>query len=189
MGDRERVIVGAASAETRLGEESSVVLEPEGDPLSKLLLTLTELKEAFDSKIRYDEVKERQISVLHKELESHRQGLYQQILRPVLMDLIAIHDEADNHHAGEDSAVGGSCPLPEMIEVVLERYGVTKFVCEGQDLDRSRQKVISVEQTDEPDLNRSLARRLRPGFEADGKVVRPEWVVAYRYDAGSELDS
>jgi molecular chaperone GrpE len=183
--------VDAASAETRPEEESSVALGPDGDPLPELLLTLTDLKEALDSKIRYDEVKERQISALHKELESHRQGLYQQILRPVLMDLIAIYDEADNRRAGDGSAVGDGSSLLEMIEVVLDRYGVTKYVCEGQGLDRSRQKVISVERTDEPALNRSLARRLRPGFEAGGKVLRPEWVVAYRYDAdeADEADS
>lgn len=178
----------APSAETRPDQESSVALGPGADPLPELLLTLADLKEAFDSKIRYDEIKERQISELHKELESHRQGLYQQILRPVLMDLIAIYDEANNRHAGDGPAAGDRGSLLEMIEVVLDRYGVTKYVCEGQGLDRSRQKVISVERTDEPALNRSLARRLRPGFEAGGKVLRPEWVIAYRYEADGELD-
>jgi molecular chaperone GrpE (heat shock protein) len=180
--------VDAASAETRPEQDSSVKLRPDADPLPELIATLADLKDAFDSKIRYDEVKERQISALHKELESHRQGLYQQILRPVFMDLIAIYDEADNHAGIESATAGGGGSLREMVEVVLERYGVTKYVCEGRGLDRSRQKVISIERTSDPDLDRRLARRLRPGFDADGKVLRPEWVVAYRYEADGELD-
>ena len=48
-----------------------------------VLAELRELRERFDSKIRYDEVKERQIDALHEELQGHRQGLYQQIMRVI----------------------------------------------------------------------------------------------------------
>src|ERR1700722_10950759 len=58
-----------------------------------VLAELRELRERFDSKIRYDEVKERQIDALHEELQGYRQGLYQQIMQPVLLDLISIYDE------------------------------------------------------------------------------------------------
>jgi molecular chaperone GrpE (heat shock protein) len=151
--------------------------------LERVLKTLATLQGSFDAKIRYDEAKERQIAALHQELETHRQGLYQQILRPVLTDLIGIYDEIANHLAAGENGdpVGGAGSLLEMVEGVLERYSVISYRCEGDDIDRARQRVIDVESTDDAELNRRLARRLRPGFELDGKILRPEWVIAYRH--------
>ena len=159
--------------------------------LERILEALAALQGAFDSKIRYDEAKESQIAALHQELETHRQGLYQQILRPVLTDLIGIYDEIANHVAADENGdpVDSAESLMEMVEGVLERYSVTRYCCEGEDIDRARQRVIDVESTDDAELNRRLARRLRPGFELDGKVLRPEWVIAYRYapDTAAQL--
>jgi molecular chaperone GrpE (heat shock protein) len=147
---------------------------------------LRELRESFDSKIRYDQAKERQIEALHEELQAHRQGLYQQIMQPVLIDLIDVYDEMTGQLATPDGgAPDGLRFLAEMVEGVLSRYGVTKFTCDGDVIDRSRQRVIDTEATSEAALGKRLARRLRPGFEIKGRVIRPEWVVAYRHVPGT----
>ena len=165
-----------------------------------VLAALTDLKESFDSKIRYDEVKERQITGLHEELESHRQGLYQRILRPLLTDVIGVYDEVAPQTGGESEDADRESEeakredkhseresLSQTIEIVLERYGVTRYTCEGDGVDRSRQRVIEAIPTSNPALDRRLARRLRAGFEIDGKVLRPEWIAAYRYVPDGEL--
>ena len=156
-----------------------------------LLVELRELRECFDSKIRYDEVKERQIDALHEELQGHRQGLYQQIMQPVMMDLIGVYDEMAGQLArisgGPDGGLGF---LAEMVEEVLARYGVARYEVDGDAIDRSRQKVIGTQDTGDPELGKRLARRVRPGFEMKGKVIRPEWVMTYRFvpDAGQSAD-
>jgi molecular chaperone GrpE (heat shock protein) len=142
---------------------------------AEIVAALTALRESFDAKIRYDEAKERQIAALHEELQAHQRGMYQQIMRPVLTDLVGIYDEI----AGEDDP--SKNPLLDLVEETLLRYGVTAFTCEGDRVDRSRQQVIDVETTGDPELDRQIARRLRPGFELDGKILRPEWIAAYRY--------
>jgi hypothetical protein len=50
--------------------------------------------------------------------------------------------------------------------------------------------VIGTQDTGDPELGKRLARRVRPGFEMKGKVIRPEWVMTYRYvpDAGQSAD-
>lgn len=179
-GEATTVHAHAATTATRPEQEDSAVSPQDPD---SMLAALADLKEYFDSKIRYDEAKERQITALHQELESHRQGLYQQILRPMLIDLVGIHDEA----AGQPESAAQEFLL-ETIEVVLERYGVTRYTCDGDGVDRTRQRVIEVERTSDPGLNRRLARRLRTGFELGGKVLRPEWVVVYRYVPDGDLD-
>jgi|SRR5580698_932647 molecular chaperone GrpE (heat shock protein) len=143
---------------------------------SETAVALSALRESFDAKIRYDEVKDRQIAAMHEELEVHRRGMYQQIMRPVLTDLVGIYDEI----AGDDNP--DKNPLLDLVEETLLRYGVTAFTCEGDRVDRSRQQVIDVETTSDPELDRQIARRLRPGFELDGKTLRPEWIAAYRYE-------
>ena len=179
------------SAGNGLEPDNSDMPGQEAGLLDQVLGALTALQESFDAKIRYDEVKERQIAAQHQELEKHRQGLYQQILGPVLADLIGIYDEIAKQIADSDSddAVREMSFLPgllEMVEEVLGRYGAAKFACEGDGIDRSRQRVIDVQPTDVAELGRRLARRLRPGFEAGGKVIRPEWVIAYRYTPDTE---
>ena len=165
----------AASGQAEPGLEEIAAEEGQDSGLlSAILAELMALKGSFDGKIRYDEAKERQIAMLHQELESHRQGLYQQILRPVLTDLVGLYDEVANQ--ADDASW-----MLEMIEVVLERYSVTKYQCDGDSVDRARQRVIDVEQTGDIELNRRVARRLRPGFVSGGNVIRPEWVIAYRY--------
>lgn len=151
---------------------------------AEIVAALTALRESFDATIRYDEAKERQIAALHEELQAHRRGMYQQIMRPVLTDLVGIYDEiasGDNPGNTDNLDDPGKNPLLGLVEETLLRYGVTAFTCEGDRVDRSRQQVIDVEITNAPELDRLVARRLRPGFELDGKVLRPEWIAAYRY--------
>lgn len=158
-----------------------------GHDVSIILAELRVLSERFDSKIRYDDAKEHQIEALHEELQGYRQGLYQQIMQPVMMDLVGIYDELAGQLArvsgGPDGGLGF---LAEMVEGVLARYGVARYEVDGDAIDRSRQKVIRTQDTADPELAKRLARRVRPGFEMKGKVIRPEWVEAYRYvpDAG-----
>lgn len=189
----EARVAGPEQAETELAMPGEVVPEAfeldvsadERDASTEILAGVRGLRECFDSKIRYDHAKERQIDALHEELSVYRQGLYQQIMMPVMRDLIGIYDEV----AGQlgrlpDADSNGLEFVFEMVQTALERYEVTRFACEGQIIDRSRQKVIDTEPTTDAELGKKLARRVRPGFEMKGKVIRPEWVVAYRYVPG-----
>jgi molecular chaperone GrpE len=166
---------------------SSVASVIPNQDVSIILAELRDLRKCFDSKIRYDDAKERQIEALHEELQGYRQGLYQQIMQPIVMDLIGIYDEAAGQlvriSGGPDAGLG---LLAEMVEEVLARYGVVRYQVDSDAIDRSRQKVIGTRDTADPELAKRLARRVRSGFEIKGKVIRPEWVEAYRRvpDAG-----
>jgi molecular chaperone GrpE len=189
----EARVTGPGQAEAEFAAPGEIVPETSEQDVSadqrvvsgEILAGLRELRECFDSKLRYDQAKERQIDALHEELSGYRQGLYQQIMMPVMNDLIGIYDEVAGQLARlPDADPGGLDFVFEMVETVLERYEVTRFSCEGEIIDRSRQKVIDTESTTDPELGKKLARRVRHGFEMKGKVIRPEWVVAYRYVPG-----
>ena len=48
-------------------------------------------------------------------------------------------------------------------------------------IDSSRQRILNKIETDDPEKDKTVAERLRPGYEWDGKIIRPEMVSAYIY--------
>src|SRR5260221_5183897 len=60
-----------------------------------LMEEMQRLREDFETKVKYDESKERLINTLHKELQTYREGFHFKILRPVFIDLISMHDDLD----------------------------------------------------------------------------------------------
>lgn len=174
----------SSSAEVGQGSEggNGVGLQPCAS--NELVKALDRLQESFDSKIRYDDTRDRQIAELHEELQKYRRGLYGQIMAPLLSDLIVLHDEVSKILAGTERARPDCADfsfLMSAIEEILARYGVSSFSCEGESVERARQKVIEVVPVGDQELDRRIARRVRPGFELDGKILRPEWVVAFGF--------
>jgi molecular chaperone GrpE (heat shock protein) len=154
------------------------------DPMDLVLEQLKSLREAFDAKIRYDETRERLVESMSDELTAYRKDLYQKLLRPVLLDLIGMYDDLTQMlepAACQPETAEQLGFLRDGIEQILARNGAERFVIDGETIDRARQKVVRVTETPKPDLDRQVERRLRAGFSWNGKVLRPEWVSAYRY--------
>ena len=61
--------------------------------LDTLLAEMHSLRQDFDTKVKYDESKERLTDTLHLELQAYREGLHFKILRPLFLDLIAMYDD------------------------------------------------------------------------------------------------
>ena len=67
------------------------------------------------------------------------------------------------------------------IEDLFSWQGVVPFCCEEGILDTSRQRVINKIECDDPAMDRMVAESIRPGYEWDGRVIRPEMVSIYMY--------
>lgn len=154
-----------------------------------LLTQMQELRQAFDTKIKYDETKERQLDTLHKELQTYREGLHFKILRPLFIDLIAMHDDLDKLMEGFASTeavpelarmIENLRSFQETVEDVLVRNGVEPYSLDGDTYVPNKQRVVQVVNTTDPVQDKLIARRLRKGFEYDGRVLRPELVTLFR---------
>lgn len=188
-------IGGEPDAEPGLSEDQDLSASDaaiaEKQHLTALAERLTEeiaaLRAEFTAKIRYDEVKERQIATLHEELQELRAGLHLRLLQPVFNDLIAMYDGLRSMEAEGTAAQRLVESLTADVLETLARNGVSKYTVDAHEVDRVRQRVIRTDETGEEKLDRTVRERLRPGFEYDtGKVLRPEWVVAYRYAPEAE---
>lgn len=179
------VLSGGLSADFPADENSAPTIET-------VMEELTGLRQAFDSKIRYDEGRERLIQTMSEELEQYRGNLHQSMLRPVLLDLVSLYDDVTQVLDSPDTPAEAADRLGfvrDTVEQILNRNGVQKFAVEDSTVDRSRQRVVSTVGTADPALRRQIAQRLRAGFAWDEKVLRPEWVSGYRHVGTPSADS
>lgn len=180
--DLELDVAGSADGEAVADPPPAPEDAPPPD-LTDVLAGLQGLRELFESKIQYDEVRARQVDSMHGELEQYRHGLTHEFLRPVLTDLVRLHDDLTAQAEGADD---GAARVAEYvrgsIEETLARNGVESYTVDEPTVDRRRQKVIALVPTDDPALHRTVALRARPGYRFDDKILRPEWVHAYQLD-------
>lgn len=154
-----------------------------GDTLAKKLDGLHTL---FDREIRAEATREKIVDRLHAELQEYKQDMLLNILRPVFVDLIQLHDDIGKMVAAEESGEGQARRMLETmagfqqgIEDILYRQGVEPFLHEGEGFDPRRQRAVATVPTDDPALSKTIAARHRKGFVAGEKVIRPEIVSVY----------
>ena len=147
---------------------------------------LGELQTRFDREIRAESTREKVIDRLHAELQEYKQDLLLNTLRPMFIDLIQLHDDigkvttaTDETKADllrPDSLLAG---FQQGIEDILYRQGVEPFQVEGDVFDPRRQRAVATVPTDDPAQNKTVAARLRKGFRAGDRVIRPELVSVH----------
>jgi molecular chaperone GrpE len=147
---------------------------------------LTDLQGSFDREVRAEATREKTIDRLHAELQDAKQDLLLNVLRPVFIDLIQLHDDIGKvavcPEDGDETArrlVSLMRGIQQGVEDILYRQGVEPFVNDGEQFDPRRQRAISAVPTEDPALNKTIASRLRKGFQSRDKVIRPEIVSVF----------
>ena len=183
--------LGASMAEDEAFMLSTVVGE-ETEILQSIRDRIEALHEAFEMKIKYDTVKDKVIDDLHREVRTYRDDFVFKLLRPVFLDLIAMHDDISSivRHTPVDE--NGNPELATMVdnlvsfqvtvEEILSRNGIEVYSDPGDELLPGRQRATRMTPTDQPDLHMKLSERVRKGFAYGSRVLRPEMVHVYRYD-------
>ena len=156
---------------------------------------LDALQAAFDREVRAEATREKVVDRLHAELQEYKQGLILGILRPVFTDLIQLHDDIGKMVAASTATATPDDDAPaevvrllgvvrsyqQAVEDILVRQGVETFTHDGDAFDPRRQRALSTVPTDDPALNKRVAARVRKGFHANDKVLRPEFVTVYAH--------
>lgn len=143
----------------------------------------------FEGKLKYDEHKNQIIDELHGQLQDFREGIIKKHLVSIVSDLIKIIDDTrkfkahyEAGHRPEDTTerlldfIG---QISSDLEDLFTFQGIFPYTCPGNQYDSVRQRIIRKIPTDDPEKNRLVAESLRPGYEWEGKVIRPEMVAVY----------
>jgi molecular chaperone GrpE len=147
------------------------------------------LRSTFERELRGEASRERIVDRLHAELQEYKQDLLLKVQRPIFIDLIQLHDDVGKMvaaRAAADSDAPGAAvfrglleSIQTAIEDILYRQGVEPFSLETSEFDPKRQRAISTSLTEDPALNKAVAVRIRPGFAAGEKLIRPELVSVF----------
>lgn len=158
--------------------------------LDDVIAQISDLKQSFEQKIRYDASREAIIDRLHGELQEYKADLLMKMIKPLALGMIRMHDDLGQMIEGHPDDEGQSestrkllkllVNLRDDIEDLLNVNGVQAFSVEGSsEFDPKQQRVLNRVGTSDPQLDRHIAQRLRKGFIFNERVIRPEIVAVY----------
>jgi molecular chaperone GrpE len=182
-----RAVDGPTPAATA---DLSPVLESVAAMGASLGERLDGLRALFEREVRAEATREKVVDRLHAELQEYKQDLLLNVLRPVFVDLIQLHDDigkiVDAQDVGPSDGEAGRLlglmrGFQQGIEDILDRQGVEAYSHDGDAFDPRRQRAVATVPTPDPALARTIAVRHRKGFRSLGtdRVIRPEIVSVY----------
>ena len=146
---------------------------------------------------------------LHAELKTYKDAfLLEAVLRPVIRDLISLYDDISDIHRQfalalstqeQRGALAGSALIffenvaapanqlehnRDAILEVLERLDVTLVPVGTGKLDKQSQRAVTVEFTEDPDLDHEVVKVTKRGFLWKDRVIRAEEVVIKKWKEG-----
>lgn len=175
--------------------EQTVLLEK----LDAVQQALAGLQQSFDDKIAEDAHKNGLFDNMHRELTRYQNGALDKIVDTIALDIIQLVDTTKGHvrvydkkEPTEDNykrllrIVKG---IAEDLEDILYRQSIESYRVEGHEVDVRRQKIIQTIPTDDKSKDNLVAVRAADGYEKDGKVLRPERIKIFKYEATSATET
>jgi len=167
----------------------------ESSTLSEIKSQIEKLREDFQEKIKYDMHKNKIIDELHREIQSYKSNLTKTFLKPMVMNIISVIDDirklSNYNHNNRDSLNFNKLfkqfdDIPFELEDLLYTYGIESFTCDEDTFNPLRQRVIKTIQISDESLDKKIKDRIRPGYEWEGNMLRPEMVTVYIFKTTDE---
>jgi len=160
---------------------------------------LATLQQTFDDKIAEDTHKNGLFDNMHRELIRYQNGALDKIVDTIALDIIQLVDTTKGHvrvyekkEPTEENykkllrIVKG---IAEDLEDILYRQNIESYRVPGHEVDTRRQKIIQTMPTDDKSKDNLIAVRAADGYEKGDKVLRPERIKIFKYEASSETPS
>lgn len=179
-------------------EDESAPKSPDLSPILEQLTSLQEqmkfLRDDFNAKLRYDASKKEIIDRQYQELDAYHREVHEKLSKAIVMDIISEIDGAERsaeHYGALEATPENYAKLKKLVlaqaedlKDLLENNDIVSYRTEaGEPFNHKRHSVLKTIPTDVPALAKTIQASLRWGFEKDGKVVRPEKVAVYIFEA------
>lgn len=138
---------------------------------------------------RIAEHREQGMDRMHEELVALRAGELFQAMMPVLRGLVRLYDDLDRasqaySERGEPVAARDFGLFRDAVADILYGHGVEPYTASpGERFEPKAQRALAAVPTDDPALDRTIARVVRRGFRSDTKLVRMMEVEVHRHDS------
>ena len=167
--------------------------------LDALQQAMAGLQQSFDDKIAEDAHKNGLFDNMHRELVRYQNGALDKIVDTIALDIIQLVDTTKGHvrvyekkEATEENykkllrIVKG---IAEDLEDILYRQNIESYRVPGHEVDVRRQKIIQTVPTDDKSKDNLIAVRAADGYEKGDKVLRPERIKIFKYEANPDKPS
>ena len=149
------------------------------------------LEKLFDAKIMHSEHEKKIVDQMHRELQKYRDDMYARLVRPILMDVVAIRDSILRQFKEYSGRPEGERNIPLKLfetyafdaEDILSRNDVEFYNSEEEsDFVPVRQRAVKKVTTDDQSLHSKIAESIADGYSYNGKTISPEKVAVYVYE-------
>lgn len=169
------------------------------EKLDAVQQALATLQQTFDDKIAEDTHKNGLFDNMHRELVRYQNGAMDKIVDTIALDIIQLVDTTKGHirvyekkEPTEENykkllrVVKG---IAEDLEDILYRQNIESYRVPGHEVDVRRQKIIQTVPTDDKSKDNLIAIRAADGYEKGDKVLRPERIKIFKYEADPDTPS
>lgn len=148
------------------------------------------LETLFNKRIMHADYEDKVIDQLHGELQKYKGDLYAQLIRPILLDIIAVRDSIMRNVSIYSGKPEGERDIPNKmfadyayeLQDILEKYNVEVYSsAEGDNFIPMKQRVVKKEIIDDESLHGKIAESLSSGYSYEGRVISNEKVSVYFY--------
>ncbi len=189
------ISIAPAAEESREPElEPDPVLALMASQVAGISRQMNALMGEFQDKIKHDAYRETIIERLHSELQAYKEDVFRKPLQSMVTDMIKVIDDMRRlaaHYRSRELALEDLPKLlqvltdiPEDMEEIFQWRGINAFKVEGDAFDPGRQRITRKVATGDLALDKTVAERILPGYEWDGKIIRPETVAVYVHQEG-----
>ena len=155
------------------------------DSLSSKLDKISTLIQIMSS---HDSQKEKMIDKLHAELQQHKDGFIFQIIKPLVLDLIYLHDDMGKmirtYQVKEnlnEVLIKSLLNNQESIEEILFKHGFEAYDSEADFFDPKLHYCIESFSTHNIEENKRIKERIKKGFKYEELIIRHECVTIFKY--------
>lgn len=166
-------------------------LEALAQAQEQMIARIDSLDSLFNARIMHTDHEEKIVSQMHKELQKYKEDMYAQLVRPILLDVIAVRDSIMRMSATYLAKPEGEQSIPNQtfadyaydLQDILEKNDVEIYRSKtGDDFTPIKQRVIKKVPTHEEALHGKVAESLSCGYSYGGRVISAEKITVYFYE-------
>ncbi len=150
---------------------------------------ISKLNDSFKEKISVDSIKERAFEELYSQLESYKRNFLFSAIKPLVHDLLLLHDRIENEIEHSTEKTGSECMRlksfkDELLEILSRNDIVqTERTPEGEKFNPEKSKAVEKIDTEDEVLDNCVKKVLKSGFRKGNLQIRPELVQIYKLNS------
>lgn len=195
IGSEEIEEETSTEAEPEKAENEPNTLDRILETQQQLLEEMGKLNERFDARIMHVDYEEKIVDNMHKELQKHKDDLYFQFVRPILMDIIEVRDSIMRMSAAYLLKSEGERDIPNEtfsgysfdLQDILEKNSVEIYRSEqGEEFTPVKQTIIKKIETEDPSSHGKVAESYSCGYSYNGRTISAEKIAIYCFKESSK---